>query len=293
MSGRFKKFFAKSTHDRRTSLQELDQLLTRIHAHQGHYIEIDVYHKFRIMTMPLEQRSSGKAPGRHFFNPMTDRILRLYPINLDDEDTAYRIAWRDNYLTHGAKEAYGIPPSPYSRIEVLGCELIEEYFTYARHGINDGKGTLKKLGKWRIQSTHPFDELLDSRRTNIQPRWMIHPTMTMNSRTPHMKMVIIHDLEDPNEALLRNELLAIVTAMKHQLSQPNLAGHKIIPVMIISAFRPLHARVLIAYFDGSHLVIQKSANKSFEELGGRRSIFDFCTAFVAASVNEEEDTTKL
>lgn len=61
--------------------------------------------------------------------------------------------------------------------------------------------------------------------------------------------------------------------------------------MIFSLAGEQHGRILTAYFDGQHLVIQKSGFYPF--YSADRASFDLFMRYIAADVNTEEDTTKL
>ncbi|KAJ0425637.1 hypothetical protein BJY00DRAFT_308370 [Aspergillus carlsbadensis] len=97
-------------------------------------------------------------------------------------------------------------------------------------------------------------------------------------------------MNDVSDRLLHTELRAIIAATTHGLAQEPLKRHMIIPVMVFSVFGEQHGRILTAYFDGGYLVIHKSNIHRFS--GTNRDPFNLFLRYMAADINEQEDTTK-
>ncbi|KAL3452050.1 hypothetical protein BJX65DRAFT_303762 [Aspergillus insuetus] len=122
--------------------------------------------------------------------------------------------------------------------------------------------------------------------------WMINPTYWVNRRIPHVKFIVESDIKDvADRLLLQTELLAIIAATKYSLEQESLKRHMIIPVRSPSLHPSSCAsRILPAYFDGGHLVIQKSGIYRFSSTN--QEPFDLFLRYMSAGINEKEDTTK-
>jgi hypothetical protein len=60
--------------------------------------------------------------------------------------------------------------------------------------------------------------------------------------------------------------------------------------MVLSVFGEQHGRILLAYFDDGHLVIQKSSIYRFS--GTNQEPFDLFLRYMAAGIIEKEDTAK-
>ncbi|KAL4914174.1 hypothetical protein BDW62DRAFT_204893 [Aspergillus aurantiobrunneus] len=104
-------------------------------------------------------------------------------------------------------------------------------------------------------------------------------------------MMMYHDLLGNPDLLLRGEDLAILAAAKGRLELESLKRHAVIPVMISSLVGEQHGTILTTYFDGRHLVIQKSALYRFYSTD--RALFDLFQRYMTADVNQGEDTIKL
>ncbi|KAL5332558.1 hypothetical protein BJX70DRAFT_404472 [Aspergillus crustosus] len=287
--------------DRQTCLTTLGQRLTQVQALDPEApITPSQHESLRISLHRLDLEAPVSSSLRNFFIPWPLSAIHSYPLNLKNEDTTRSLNHSNDIMTHGRKAFRGLGPSPYCRVEILAYEIMCHYEAYPRIGVDNGTEPLESMMNWRCKALHDFDNNplcvdIDMRRTLVRPPWMIHSTWMVNSRTPHVKMVVQHDMEGKEETLLRSEILAILASMVSRLSpnMGNLKDHMTIPVMMISVCRPLHARVLVAYFDGSHLIIQKTPLVSFENPEDRAQAFDFFTAHLAADVNTEEDTTRL
>nr|KMM71958.1 hypothetical protein CPAG_08258 [Coccidioides posadasii RMSCC 3488] len=79
---------------------------------------------------------------------------------------------------------------------------------------------------------------------------------TASEMYPHCKCVVIQDVE-PDEELKRSEILPILVIMRWRMSLYYYQQHEVFPVEVLSVYGG-QARILIGYFDGKHLCIQKS-----------------------------------
>ncbi|KAI9372953.1 hypothetical protein BJX61DRAFT_542242 [Aspergillus egyptiacus] len=273
-------------------LEKLERLSREVNSHPSVHIEPDCHAFSEIKLFPLEIPDHERSPLiRHFFRPLDAAEIDQHPINTDDPETARSVKWRNEYFDHEHDDMYLHPPSPYRQVLVLSSELAMEFQMLPRVGIKDGTGTLKLLTKWRSESYPSFGHNIVSETTQTKPDCRIYLTWCVGSTKPHIKMMITHDVEGVHNTLLKFEVLAILAAMKERLAMESLKRHLVIPVMVFSLFRPLHGRVLTAYFDGTNMVIQMSELYPFGS--SHQASFDVFMRYIAAGVNPTEDTRRI
>ncbi|KAK2796217.1 hypothetical protein FQN50_009637 [Emmonsiellopsis sp. PD_5] len=79
---------------------------------------------------------------------------------------------------------------------------------------------------------------------------------TADKKYPHCKCVVRQDVEH-GEELKRSEILPILVLMRWRMGLLCYQQHEVFPVEVLSVYGR-RARILIGYFDGKHLCVQKS-----------------------------------
>ncbi|KAL4917558.1 hypothetical protein BDW62DRAFT_201588 [Aspergillus aurantiobrunneus] len=226
-----------------------------------------------------------------FFEPWPLQRLLSLPIDFSDQDVAEdveRAYGRINYCSYMRGLA---TCSFYPRLTSIHECFISEVQRWQRRGPDGQTHRLPFLTRWKFFEwyTPKIDtDMIFHVEWACSGGW----AFSGSKKYPHFKAAMYTAVRlDPEDQLLRSELLIILGIMIERLRNESLKDHAIIPVMLFSFLGPRCGRVLTAYFDGQHLVVQRLPLLNFPGSPNSDAMFEF-VRFQAAGITPGLDTTR-
>ncbi|KAL2005981.1 hypothetical protein VTN00DRAFT_9635 [Thermoascus crustaceus] len=157
--------------------------------------------------------------------------------------------------------------TPINRARQL-CYYLRQYLRGYRNRSLDVQYTVFLSSGWRYQDTDQYGFKEDLWEYGLQigmgdlkcpPQWSVDAIYHYHdTKFPHLKSMMISDVDGDNETLSRGELLALIRMIRGRLATKKFAGHPVHPVLLFSMMGTQHARILQAHFNGTELVIHHS-----------------------------------
>ncbi|KAJ5123918.1 uncharacterized protein N7515_007743 [Penicillium bovifimosum] len=212
------------------------------------------------------------AAKSRFFAPLGENVIPLP--HLEDKDTLktledqrkYRRSIKENPMAHDiGSQTQGLV----NIIRVMFQVILRDTTQIA-----SGKYlSLQSATGWQIREVVPFIINEQFLRSCVDPPVPAY-AYVYNDGKPTGKFIHSHTIialeicEEPGERLTRLEALAIIAVTITRLEGDNLPKRcKTVPVMVISTFGRMKARILTAHYESEELIIRKTPLLDFAEDG--------------------------
>ncbi|RHZ47884.1 uncharacterized protein CDV56_103828 [Aspergillus thermomutatus] len=162
---------------------------------------------------------------------------------------------------------------------------MSSFSTFPREVPGDRSLSLRRLSGWLSTDFSPsiIDDYFDGLIFESL-KW--NPANAFTTRTgcsTHVMFSLILGYE-PDERLLRAELISIVAAMVTRLANPEYEDHSVVPVMVISLLGERKVRILQAHNNQGGIVIRKSGFIKFNSPEEATENMDLLMRFMASNV---------
>ncbi|KAL4788550.1 hypothetical protein BJX76DRAFT_115 [Aspergillus varians] len=227
-----------------------------------------------------------------FFTPWPLQELSSFPIDSSNQKLIKDVRRSYDGIDYGCDKLrkYGFPLS--ARLEIIHTCFISEVQRWPRRDPGGQTQRLSSLTRWKfIELYAPYVDLdkLGGVEWECHGGWVLSGS---SGKYPHFKAAMHSAVEVCDaDQLLRSELLIILGIMVERLRDKSLNKHVIIPVMLFSFVGPRSGRILMAYFDGQHLIVQQSPLYNFPGSPGSDAMLEF-VRHQAAGLTPNMDTTR-
>ncbi|RAL16042.1 uncharacterized protein BO97DRAFT_403210 [Aspergillus homomorphus CBS 101889] len=222
-----------------------------------------------IDCVELPLRIDGLLPDTDeaiYFDPWPLRRLEAHPVDMTDPTTRESARtkeklWarfdrkgtdQDGFLSAVLADEF----LEYMRVGPLGRDTLEQFSLWTEGNLEEGMIRSRYMD-FGLSADPDAGPVASSTQTfRFEEVWCARRGYSQ------IMLIVTHKIE-PEEKLLRTEVLALVGIMRTRLSRATLKEHTIIPINMISCMRQRKARILQAHFDGEDLVIRKSGLYDF------------------------------
>ncbi|KAJ9244240.1 hypothetical protein DTO169E5_1845 [Paecilomyces variotii] len=157
--------------------------------------------------------------------------------------------------------------TPIDRARQL-CYYLEQSLSGYRSRRPEVQYPVFLISGWRYQDIGKYGFKKDLWEYGLQigmgdskcpPQWTVDAVYHYHdTKFPHLKSMMISDVDGDNETLFRGELLALIRMIRGRLETKKFARSPVHPVLLFSMMGTQHARILQAHFNGTELVIHHS-----------------------------------
>ncbi|RFU30216.1 hypothetical protein B7463_g6133, partial [Scytalidium lignicola] len=125
-----------------------------------------------------------------------------------------------------------------------------EYLSWCEHSVRQSRKPL-----WTTKGLYDYDYKKLFGIESCSECSIIHVSDVPGVQYPHLRCMMLNNINHDNDNLLRSELLAITTYMYKRLESNEFDEHVLAPVILISFMGSQQARILQAHFDGDSLIV--------------------------------------
>ncbi|KAF7121624.1 hypothetical protein CNMCM5793_009095 [Aspergillus hiratsukae] len=265
------------------AVEVLDELYDLIEEHCSFSTHIDTE---LLRTLKIDCRDldlANHSPYLNsflpvFFEPLP--LARLPPLDLRNAQTREKYELQKKILSGPSR----YERTPRDSAQSLSTKIMWSFSTFPREVPGNRSPSLRRLSGWLSTDFSPsiiddeFDDLVFESR-----EW--YPSDAFTTRTgfsTHVMFTVILGYE-PDERLLRAELISIVAAMITRLADSEYEDHSVVPVMVISLLGQRKVRILQAHNNHGGIVIRMSRFIRFNSPEEATDNMDLLMRFMASS----------